>query len=265
MPTDVTTTTLGHARLAVGASAEILEWPDGRVLKLFRAGFPREAMELELLHSRLAHAAGVPTPRAEGLASLEGRTGIVFERCGGPTLYELLARRAQPAERLAELFFGLQRAIHACRVPALEPLAARLSHRIAQVRGVPEPARQAALAMLAAAPESDVLCHGDFHPINVIMAGTGAVAIDWLDAARGDPALDVTLTLVYLRHARPGAFDAGYRAAFVEAYIEQCRGAWDGRLDELTRWQLPVALARLAQPVEPSERAALLDLIEALS
>ena len=265
MPADVTTTTLGYARLAVGASAEVLEWPEGRALKLFRPGFPREAIELELHQSRLAHAAGVPTPRPEGLASLDGRSGIVFERCDGPTLFELLARQAEPAPLLAGQFFALQRKVHACRAPALEPLARKLSRRVAQARGVPERARQAALAMLAAAPESDVLCHGDFHPINVIMAATGAMAIDWLDASRGDPAMDVTLTLVYLRHARPGAFDAGYREAFVESYVEQCRRAWQGRLDELTCWQLPVALARLAQPVEPSERDALLALVAALS
>jgi Ser/Thr protein kinase RdoA (MazF antagonist) len=265
MPMDVTTTTTGHARLAVGASAEILEWPGNRVLKLFKAGFPREAIELELHQSRLAHAAGVATPRAEGLASLHGRTGIVLERCDGPTLYELIAAQARPAAELAAQFFALQRAVHACRVPGLPPLAQKLSRRVTQARGVPEAARRSALVLLAAAPESDALCHGDFHPINVIVGPRGAVAIDWLDAARGDPAMDVTRTLVYLRHARPGAVDPGFRAAFVEAYIEECRKAWEGRLDELMRWQLPVALARLAEPVEPAERAPLLALVDALA
>jgi aminoglycoside phosphotransferase (APT) family kinase protein len=263
MPTDVTTRDL--ARLAVGASAEIFEWPGNRVLKLFKAGFPRDAIERELHQSRLAHALGVATPRAEGLAALQGRIGIVFERCDGPTMYDLIARQAQPAPALAAQFFAAQRTVHGCSAPALQPLAEKLARRVAQARGVPEPARQAALELLAAAPQGEALCHGDFHPVNVIVRAQGAVVIDWLDAARGDPAMDVTRTLVYLRHARPGAVDAGFRAVFVEAYVEQCRQAWTGRLDELTRWQLPVALARLAEPVDPTERAALLDLVDALA
>jgi Ser/Thr protein kinase RdoA (MazF antagonist) len=250
--------------LAQGASAQVFAWPGGRALKLFKPGFPREAIELELHHSRTAHGAGVPTPRPEGLASLEGRTGIVFERWDGPTLYELAAARARPAAELAGIFFELQQAIHRAAAPALEPIAHKLARRLAQARGVPEAARRAAAAMLAQAPERDALCHGDFHPINVIVGAQRAAAIDWLDAARGDPAIDVTRTLVYLRYSRPGAVDPAYRAAFLEAYLERVRAAWAGRMDELTRWQLPVAAARLAEPLEGAERRALLELVAAL-
>ena len=263
MPTDVTTRDL--ARLAVGASAEIFEWPRDRVVKLFKSGFPREAIELELHQSRIAHGAGVPTPRPEGLVTVAGRTGLVFERLDGPTLYELVAARALPAEGLAARFFALQRRVHACKAPALPALAEKLARRIAQAGGVPEAAKRAALEALAAAPESDTLCHGDFHPLNVIVSARGDLAIDWLDAARGDPAMDVTRTLVYLRHARPGAIDAAYRGEFLEAYLAQCRAAWAGREEELMRWQLPVVLARLAEPVPPAERTALLELAAGLA
>lgn len=263
MATDVTTRR--SERLAAGASADILEWQQGRVVKLFRPGFPREAIELELHHSRLAHAAGVPTPRPEGLVALHGRTGIVFERIDGPTFYALLTTCAQPPEALAERFFRLQRRVHACAAPAAAPLAEKLARRIAAARGVPQAAKGKALEALAAAPDSASLCHGDYHPINVIAGAQGDMALDWLDAARGDPAMDVTRTLVYLRHARAGAVDAAFRARFVEAYVAQCRQAWSGREDELVRWQLPVALARLAEPVEETERAALLELVGALA
>lgn len=262
MLTDGTTREL--TRLAQGASAEVYAWPDNRVVKLFKPAFPRDAIESELHQSRIAHGAGVPTPKPEGLVSVQGRTGIVFERCDGPTLYELIVARAQPAEALASLFFDLQRAVHVCTAPALPPLAAKLARRVPQARGAPEAAQRAALAMLAAAPATDTLCHGDFHPINVIVGKERAVVIDWLDAARGDPAMDVTRTLIYLHHARPREVDPAFRAAFVDAYLQRCRQAWEGRLDELARWQLPVALARLAEPVEDDERAALLALVAAL-
>ncbi|HEX6530711.1 MAG TPA: phosphotransferase [Burkholderiales bacterium] len=257
-------TTRPTARLAAGASAELYPWREQQVVKLFKRGFPREAIELELHHSRVAHLAGVPTPRPEGLVTLEGRTGIVLERCDGPTLYELIAARARPPAELARVFFELQQAIHRCTAPALEPITARLARRLPQARGIPDEARRAAAAMLREAPERNELCHGDFHPINVIVGTERTVAIDWLDAARGDPAIDVTRTLVYLRYSRPGAVDESYRAQFLEAYLEHCRAAWAGRMEELVRWQLPVAVARLAEPLEDGERRQLLELVASL-
>lgn len=250
-------TTGGLAKLADGASSEVYALRDQRVVKLFKPGFRREAIELELHHSRLAHGLGIPTPRAEGLVTLQGRTGIVFERCDGPTLYDLIVQRAQPAAVLANLFFEVQRAIHESACPALDPLAARLARRVLQAHDVPEGVRRMALAALAAAPDADTLCHGDFHPINVIVTGERAVVIDWFDAARGDPALDVVRTLLYLQHARPDATDPAFRAAFLHAYVKRCRQAWPGRIEALQRWGLPVAVARLAEPLGDAERAAL--------
>lgn len=263
MLTDGTTREL--ERLAAGASAEIYAWPQRRVVKLFKPGFPREAIESELHQSRIAHAAGVPTPRPEALVSVQGRLGIVLERCDGPTLYDLIVARAQPADVLAAVLFDLQCAVHACRAPALPPLAARLARRVPLARGVPEPARHAALALLDAAPDADHLCHGDLHPINIIVGRERALVIDWQDAARGDPAMDITRTLVFLHHARAGAVDPAFRAAFLDAYLQRCRQAWEGRLEALARWQLPVAVARLAEPIDEAERSALLGLIAALS
>jgi len=48
-------------------------------------------------------------------------------------------------------------------------------------------------------PSRPVICHGDFHPQNILMAG-GAVTgvLDWPNAVLGDPAYDVAATLVIL-------------------------------------------------------------------
>ncbi len=252
-------------KLAEGASAEVYAWPQDRVLKLFRLGCPRERVELELRHSRIAHALGIPTPRADGLAAIDGRTGIVFERCDGPTLYDLIVARAQPPEALAAAFFGLQQAIHRRASAALPPLAAQLAAKIARAPDVPDAVKNAAAALLQAAPSGDAVCHGDFHPAQVIVSTRGAMVIGWLHAARGDPAMDVLRTALYLEYGRAEAVDPGLRATFVEAYARRCRDAWAGRLGELKRLRLPVTVARLADAFEPSERRALRELVADLA
>ncbi len=41
---------------------------------------------------------------------------------------------------------------------------------------------------------SPVVCHGDFHPSNVLVDGDRAAVIDWTDAGIGDPHCDVART-----------------------------------------------------------------------
>ena len=51
--------------------------------------------------------------------------------------------------------------------------------------------------MLAARPEPEhreVVCHGDFHPLNVIVGPTSATVVDWTAARLGPPAFDVAFT-----------------------------------------------------------------------
>ncbi len=119
--------------------------------------------------------------------------------------------------------------------------------------------------MLRAAPQQDTVCHGDFHPINVILSARGPMVVDWLDAARGDSAIDVARAHLMLEFGRSAEVVREFRAAFLEAYVRLCNEAWSGRLEELERWRLPVLLARLAEPVRGAEREALLQRVGALA
>jgi aminoglycoside phosphotransferase (APT) family kinase protein len=55
------------------------------------------------------------------------------------------------------------------------------------------------LDRLRTLPSGDRLCHGDFHPANILGTLKSPVIIDWGDASRGAPAADVARTLLLLR------------------------------------------------------------------
>ena len=44
-----------------------------------------------------------------------------------------------------------------------------------------------ALEKLDALPDGDRLCHGDFHPGNILLGGDGPAVIDWTDAPAATP------------------------------------------------------------------------------
>jgi aminoglycoside phosphotransferase (APT) family kinase protein len=250
--------------IARGRHAEFYAIEPDRVLKLFRPGFSRRAIEAELRHALAAHAAGIPTPRPERIIESNGRSGIVFERCAGPTLLHLVAERAAPAERLAQMFFGVQRAIHAAAPAGFPDMKELLAGKIARAARASAALRQRALEVLARLPAGSAACHGDFHPANVIMSDRGPVVVDWVDAGSADAALDAARSLLLLRYARPGQVADGARERFVEAYAACVREAWSGNMASVERWMLPLAVARLAEPVEEAECENLLRLVSTI-
>lgn len=241
---------------------ELLPWEHEQVLKLFRPGYPGPAIEAELRQARAAHALGIPTPRAAGIIEIERgglRRGIVFERCDGPTLLESALAAGAPLARLAQVFFDLQRSMHRCAGGALPEAKLRLADKIRAARRASEAMRQQALEALARLPEGFAVCHGDFHPGNVIMSERGPRVVDWVDAGRGDATLDVARTLLLLEHGVPARAAPQARKAFAAAYAECLEQAWPAGLEPIARWRLPVAVARLAEPVDESECKSLLD------
>lgn len=249
-------------RLAKGCTADVYAWGEGSVLKLFQQGFSPAWIALELKNSRSAHALGIPTPFPIGHAEWGQRSGIVFERVDGPTFYNLLQADVQARSQLGRLFFGVQQAIHRCELEELLPLQAVMAQQIRQAHWLPETLRREATQALQRAPMVNTVCHLDFHPRNVIMGDSGPRVIDWLSMCRGDPALDVVRTLLFLRHFRC-EFDPGARIEFLNTYVELCHEAWWGRMEQLVNWQRPVAVWRLTHShITNDERTELLDLLE---
>ena len=253
----------GLTRLAVGRSAEVYAWGDDHVLKLFQPGFPSEYIALELENTRSARALGLPTCSDTGHVEWHQRSGIVFKRVDGPTVYELIQTVGADRAALGRQFFDIQQSIHLCNFFELLPIQAKLAERIRLDKGLPKTLRAEAIDKLLRAPLLDTVCHGDFHLMDVIMAAIGPVVIDWMDMSRGDPAIDVMRTLLYLRFGHGREINQATRAEFLGAYSEPCREVWSGRIEQLKYWQLPIAVIRMSiSQVKDDEHSDLMGLIE---
>jgi aminoglycoside phosphotransferase (APT) family kinase protein len=171
-----------------------------------RVGFPqREATVIE--HAR-RH--GFPVPRVVAVRD----DALVLERIHGLTMWQELRRRPWRARRYVALLADLHRRLHRIDAPA----------------------------ELDAAGSGTTLLHLDFHPENVLMSPHGPVVIDWTNARRGDPALDVALTWVI------GATSGGLLGrALIRVYLRR----FD--LDEVRR-ALPAAADRRLNDPNVTER-----------
>jgi aminoglycoside phosphotransferase (APT) family kinase protein len=239
-------------RLGTGKRAEVFEYGDF-VVKLYAPGAPKGPAFREAATLALVESLSLPAPAVQGVREIGGRWGIVMGRAEGQSWAE--AAQGQP-ERIPSFLTGmaaLHRRIHEHTVQ-LPHQKERLALNIRRVATL-GPARQTRLLDgLAARPDGDRLCHGDFHPWNIIGAIGRATVVDWVDASAGDPAADVCRSYVLMHPSVPDV-----ASAYVDAYA----AATGIDRAAILGWLPFVAAARLAEDV-PNEADALMAMVGAV-
>jgi Ser/Thr protein kinase RdoA (MazF antagonist) len=245
-----------------GRTAQVYAWGSDRVLKLYHAGLPRRLAEEEAAAARIVSAADVGTPRFDGLRELDGRTGLLFERVEGPPMARLMVARPWLVLRCARQLAERHAAIHELPATGLRSQRAGMEQAIREAPRLDEAVRARVLATIAALPDGDRLCHGDFHPDNVLCTPRGAMVIDWQPASRGNPAADVARTLYLCAEAAVPAdlFNpasrlviAGWRRAFAAMYWRRYRSLTGMTAAEIAGWRIPVLAARLHEGIEEEQ------------
>jgi uncharacterized protein (TIGR02172 family) len=241
--------------IARGFTAEIYASKQGKVLKLFNLGISRDTVEHEANLTHIIHVTGLPVPAVGEFIEIDGRFGFELDRVEGISMLEALTqspwRYPTYARQLAELHVQ----IHTRRVPELPALSERLAHKINRAERLPENVRQAALKALERVPEDDKLCHGDFHPGNILLTKRGPVIIDWLDASRGKPILDVARSSLLfgsgnLPSTIPGAWLLRIlQSSFYRIYRRRYFQRNPADRQELDRWLPVVAAGRLNEGI----------------
>lgn len=241
--------TLGP-QIAAGNVAEIFEFGP-RVAKVYKATAAKAAAFNEAALHSAAEASELPVPRIWSVQRFGDRWGIVFDRVERPSFFEQMSEKPDETAAYLNFLVRLHRRIHRQRAVQFASLKARLTANIAATRFLPEPEKQHLLEGISDMPEGDRLCHGDFHPMNVLGETSRPFIIDWADARRGDPAADVCRSYLLLKlHV------AELATPYVDAYCQEADILPQAVLD----WLPYVAAAKLAEDV-PSEIDGLLQIL----
>jgi Ser/Thr protein kinase RdoA (MazF antagonist) len=198
---------------------------------------------------------GLPVPKVWSVQEIGGRWGVVFNRVEQASFAEQMLSNAEEVPRYLECMVCLHMRIHARRAIQFADLKARLADNIAATRLLDERQKRNLLDGIEDMPDGDRLCHGDFHPMNILGEASQPVIIDWPDARRGDTAADVCRSHLLMKlHA------AEIATTYLDAY---CLRAGMSRQAVLS-WLPYVAAARLAEDVR-SEFDDLLKIIDTFS
>lgn len=256
--------------IGLGRTAEILVWDDDRILKLFRDDWSLSTVKWEENVARTVSDAGLPVPAVHGIMEVDGRHGIIYERVDGPSMLKELISKPEKLEHFANLFAKLHTQMHALQIRGLPSQRQQLKKKILNAKPLSEGGRKAALIALEKLPDDNVLCHGDFHPDNILMSTQGPVVIDWSDATRGNPYADIARTLLLLQQGEPQQpFNIGkeqiasMRSLFIDIYLKSYVKIRPVSLESIELWRLPITAARLSEGIK-EEEDRLLSIVETL-
>lgn len=190
-----------------GNTAIIYQYSTSQVLKVFASDYPKDAIQREMNNSCIFNRCFNKSPICYGLKTKENKTGICYEYIKGKTLSEIYLQNHDEM-MVMNIIVSLQKAFLNCSAYGA------LDYRV-WLNDVSEGAYTKEIMAL---PQSNNLCHGDFHPGNILIdENNEAYIIDFMNVCRGPKQYDIARTYYLLSNANE-EFAKTYLATMSESF-----------------------------------------------
>ena len=180
-------------KLSYGQTSDVFILDDTKVVKVFFDSIEQHIIENEYRVNKLIQSYGICVPTAYEMVDCGNRKGIVFQRVKNNTLNDEIARNQKRYLDYAKILANEHAKINAIsdRQHDLPDQKEAYANFIDSRISIDEKCKQTLIAQLMSLPCDDKVCHGDFHPGNLLFDNDKIFIIDWMGATRGNPLLDV--------------------------------------------------------------------------
>ncbi len=247
-------------RIGIGRTAEIYEIDDNKVLKLYFGNISDEAINTEFDINRALNETNVPIANCYEIIKKENRTGIIFDKIDGISMMKSMTNNPfesiKYAEKLAHIHYGIHNKEVNFKLPDNKE---QIKQRIHSVELLNEQYKNKLYKYIDLLPNQKKLCHGDFHPENILLTSNEDYVIDWMTATIGNSCSDIAHTDLLLRYGVSPDEKHGIekfitnivKNRFADKYINTYIRLSKVNINEVKKWRIP-HLASMLNDVMPN-------------
>lgn len=230
----------------------IFERPDKTIyrdgdftVKVFNENYSKANVLNEALNQARVEETGLKVPKLHEVKKIDGKWAIVTDYIEGKTLEELMKENPEKMDEYIERLVNIQTDVLSHQVTHLNKLRDKMHAKISSA-DINATIRYELHTRLDATPKHNKVCHGDFHPSNIIITENDeAYIIDWAHVTRGNGAADAAR--VYLLFTLEGKNDAAQK------YLELFCKKTDTAKQYVQKWMPIVAASQLTKGVKGEE------------
>lgn len=231
--------------IATGGQAEIYEINENKVLRILRSPADEGLLKTEHEIMRALKKAGLDVPESYEYVIVNGRPALVVERIKGASMMEaMLKSPLKPVsfiKLLAKLHCGILKVKAAEDLTDIKKRAKLLTEKSAVLS---DSEKHFVYSVIAQVPDGESLCHGDFHPGNILISGDRYYTIDWFGATKGAPVSDAAHTYLLLKSLPKVPGSSGIQNVLIkltakvmaEQYLKAIRKELGFPEEEFSRW-----------------------------
>ena len=238
----------------IGQGATTKIYRDGATAIKLYENAPLDEVEYEAECQRFAISAGLPVPNVFGVRRLDnGTVALDMEYIDGKPLIHHGMDKNERREAI-DILVELQCRVHQINANGLTKQTQRLLQRMEHSPFLNDEDKNRLLTLLSVLDtREENLCHGDFHPLNVLYDSEKHWIIDWVDATAGNPLADACRTYLIFKQ-----YMTRYAGIYLKAFCDEAKA----RQEDVLAWLPIVAAGRLHENLDDKARAWLLEQIK---
>lgn len=207
-----------------GLTAEVFEYSEDKVIKLFNEGYPIQAIFREYRNAKLINSFKIDAPEAYEIKKMDGRVGIIYSYVKGKSI-ESVFNTQTDLEKNLKAFCCLQKSFYKHKNYFL--LGYKTYGKVlvkTKIKDTTEALQY--IKFINSFPNSNVIVHGDFHPLNVLIDHDGNLkVIDFMNMMRAPAEYDIARTYYLVSLVAKDFADAylnkmGYKFSDIETYVK---------------------------------------------
>ena len=203
--------------IAKGNTAEVYEYGDNLICKLFCPQYPAETIEHEFYNATMAWKLGIRTPKAHRIIMEDNRQGIIYDQIVGEVLSEKISESSELVyDEWMDRFVNFHKQL--------------MQHNIDDAMSYKDFLKMfatddKAITKINALDDGNCFLHGDFHLKNVMLdENNQLVVIDMMNVCKGPELYDVARTYFLLNYdsniQRKYIEKMGYSVEDIRPYLD---------------------------------------------